>query len=55
MVARCHMSVSADRSAGRPTTGWCRASFKMVLLPRYGRAHACRDLDARLFGTLQQR
>jgi hypothetical protein len=30
MVPRCHMSVSADRSAGRPTTGWCRDSFRMV-------------------------
>ena len=55
MVARCHISVSAGRSAGCPTTGWCQDSFRMVLLPRYGSARACRDLDARLFGTLQQR
>ena len=55
MVARYHISVSAGRSAGCPTTGWCRDSFRVLKLQRYDSARACRDLDARLFGTLQQR
>ena len=50
-----HMIVSADRSAGRPTTGWCRVSFRMVKLPRYGRASACRDLKARSLRRLTLR
>ena len=54
MVARCHISVSAGRSADCPTTGWCRDSFRVLKLPRYDSARACRDLDARLFGTLEQ-
>jgi hypothetical protein len=50
------MIVSADRSAGRPTTGWCRASFRMVKLPRYAHPCACRRLQAcfRALGTARE-
>ena len=45
-LAQRHMCVSPDGLSGRPTTGWCRVSFRTVKLPRYAHLRACSRLEA---------